>query len=49
MLTVRLKATSPNSVNWAKHWNRLSAEVADALFLETFKMSLEKALSNHLV
>lgn len=50
MLTVRLKTTlPPSSVDWAKHQNRLSAEVVDTLFLETFKMCLEKALSNHVV
>ena len=29
-----------------KHWNRLSTEVVDAPSLETFKVSLEEALSN---
>ena len=29
-----------------KHWNRLSREVVDAPSLETFKMRLDRALSN---
>ena len=29
-----------------KHWNRLPREVADAPALETFKVRLDRALSN---
>ena len=29
-----------------RHWNRLPSEVVDALSLETFKVSLDKALVN---
>jgi len=29
-----------------KHWNRLPREVVDAPFLETFKVKLDRALSN---
>ena len=34
------------TVRMMMHWNRLPRDMADALFLETFKMKLDKALGN---
>ena len=34
------------TVRAVRHWNRLSSDVVDALFLETFKARLDQALGN---
>ena len=34
------------TIRMVKHWNRLPREVVDALSLETFKVSVDQALSN---
>jgi len=42
-LNVRKKSFAISNV---KHWNRLLRELVDALSLETFKVRLDRALSN---
>ena len=34
------------TIKAVKHWNKLPRDVVDASFLEMFKVSLDKALSN---
>ena len=43
MLDTRKKSFT---VRVVRHWNRLPSDVVDAPSLETFKVSLDKALGN---